>query len=358
MAQATLRADAPTRDWRHRIFAAGFSAIAATRADRWLAPFAQGAGVILTLHHVRPAQRRSFSPNGFLEITPEFLETMIATTRRAGFEFIGIDEVPERLISPARRRPFAVLTFDDGYRDNLEHAWPILRRNEVPWTVYVVPDFLNGSGRLWWVELEQAIAQREQIALQLGPETIGLSIRTIAEKQAAYRLVERRWRTASPAEQRAGLASLAAMSESGPELLTRSLCAGWAEIAELARDPLVTIGAHTMSHPVLSRLGEEDALREMRTSRIVIEDRLRRPVVHLAYPHGDRVAIGEREHRLAAAAGFETAVTTRPGHLQRWHVNAPHALPRISMNGLHQNESALRALLSGAPFLASGIKRR
>lgn len=351
------RTDAPKRDWRHKLFAAGFSAIAATRADRWLAPFAQGAGVILTLHHVRPAQPGSFSPNRFLEITPAFLETVITSTRRAGFEFIGMNESLERLANPSRRRPFAVLTFDDGYRDNLEHAWPILRRNRVPWTVYVVPDYLDGSGRLWWIELERAIAGRDQIALTLGREEITLPVGTIAQKQAAYRLIERRWREASPAAQSAGLISLAGLSNDAPEELTRSLCANWDEIAKLARDPLVTIGAHTMSHPVLSRLPEEGALFEMQMSRTAIETRLGRAVPHLAYPHGDRVAVGDREHRLAAAAGFETAVTTRPGHVQRWQADAPHALPRISLNGLHQNETALRALLSGAPFLASALKR-
>ncbi|HSP23941.1 MAG TPA: polysaccharide deacetylase family protein, partial [Saliniramus sp.] len=157
MAEAGIHADAPGRGWRHRLFAAGFSAITATRADRWLAPIAQGAGVVLTLHHVRPAQPRGFSPNRFLEITPEFLETTIAATRSAGFEFVAIDALCERLAGRARGKPFAVLTFDDGYRDNLEHAWPILRRAGVPWTVYVVPDFLDGNGRLWWIELERAI---------------------------------------------------------------------------------------------------------------------------------------------------------------------------------------------------------
>jgi peptidoglycan/xylan/chitin deacetylase (PgdA/CDA1 family) len=357
MVEGKVHGDTPPRDWRHKVFAAGFSAIAATGADRWLAPIAQGAGVILTLHHVRPEQPRAFSPNRFLEVTPEFLEATIATTRRAGFEFIAMEDVCERLTGPSRGKPFAVMTFDDGYRDNLEHAWPILRRKGVPWTVYVVPDFLNGTGRLWWIELERAIAQREQIALRLGREQLHLPTGTIAQKQAAYRLAERRWREASPEDQRVGLASLAEMSDHAPQELTRSLCADWDEIAELARDPLVTIGAHTMSHPVLSRLRDEDALAEMRASRIAIEDRLHRSVTHLAYPHGDKVAVGEREHRLASAAGFATAVTTRPAHLQPWHANAPHALPRISMNGLHQNTSALRAILSGAPFLASGIRR-
>ena len=65
---------------------------------------------------------------------------------------------------------------------------------------------------------------------------------------------------------------------------------------------------------------------------------------------GDPGSAGPRDFALAAEAGFESAVTTRPGHLLPEHAGHLHALPRVSLNGLHQNEAALRALLSGLPF--------
>ena len=79
-----------------------------------------------------------------------------------------------------------------------------------------------------------------------------------------------------------------------------------------AADPLVTIGAHTVSHCNLAKRSEPQALDEITVSRTRIEATLQRPVVHLAYPYGDRCAAGPREFAMTQAAGFNTAVTTRP----------------------------------------------
>src|SRR3712207_3984899 len=106
---------------RHRFFAAGFAATIAVGADRWLRPVAQGAGVILMFHHVRPWMERPFAPNRNLEITPEFLDRALELLRAMEFDLIALDDLPARLAEGAAR-PFAALTFDDGYRDNAEHA--------------------------------------------------------------------------------------------------------------------------------------------------------------------------------------------------------------------------------------------
>jgi len=83
-------------------------------------------------------------------------------------------------------------------------------------------------------------------------------------------------------------------------------------------------------------------------SRARIEEKLQRPVQHLAYPYGDRLAAGAREFALAATAGYKTAVTTRPGMM--FPENAGHltALPRVSLNGNYQNARVLPVLTSGA----------
>src|SRR6059058_5089523 len=122
---------------KHRLFHAGFAASSALRADRWLKPLAQGCGVILMFHHVRPWRERAFAPNRLLEITPAFLERTLRLVREMGFDLVGPDEVPTRLAGRGGERPFALLTFDDGYRDNAEHALPVLRRHEAPATLFV-----------------------------------------------------------------------------------------------------------------------------------------------------------------------------------------------------------------------------
>src|SRR5262249_61900052 len=93
------------------------------------------------------------------------------------------------------------------------------------------------------------------------------------------------------------------------------LCMDWSELAQLAADPLVTIGAHTVNHPILLRLPKEAARSEMDLSRSVIEAALGMRPAHLTYPYGDRGASAARVFELAALLGFKTAVTAPPGGL-------------------------------------------
>jgi peptidoglycan/xylan/chitin deacetylase (PgdA/CDA1 family) len=122
----------------------------------------------------------------------------------------------------------------------------------------------------------------------------------------------------------------------------------WEELKSFAADPLVTIGAHTITHPNLAKQSEAVALNELRTSRERLEAALGRSVQHLAYPYGDRNAAGPREFALAGAAGFKTAVTTRPGMIFPESAEHMTALQRVSLNGKYQDERILPVLTSGA----------
>jgi len=122
----------------------------------------------------------------------------------------------------------------------------------------------------------------------------------------------------------------------------------WDELKPFADDPLVTIGAHTITHCNLARQPEEIASHEMAIGRARIEKALQRPVVHLAYPYGDKIAAGAREFALARAAGFKTAVTTRPGMIFPESADHLTALPRVSLNGNYQDTRILPVLTSGA----------
>jgi len=335
---------------RHKAIAAAFKLMAATGADRWSRGFAQGAGVVLTLHHVRPPEARGFAPNALLEITPGFLDAALGLIRAEGYDIVSLDEALQRLQQPKRGRFFVALTFDDGYRDNVEHAWPMLAKHGAPWTLFVTPGFADRTARLWWLELEEAIRTLPRLELALPDGHFTARTETDAEKTKAFDALYWRLRNGPEAILLSAISDLATQAGIDSAALTECECLPWDTLRALSGAPGVTIGAHTTTHPRLAKLEAEAARCEIVESRQRLEAELRMPIRHFAYPVGDPTSAGPREFALAREAGFASAVTTRPGHLVPEHADTPHALPRVSLNGLHQNEAALRVLLSGLPF--------
>ena len=127
---------------RTRLFKAGLSALHYSGAAAIASGRLDRVGAIFMAHHVDPSRLPSFAPNGLLTITPQFLGEVITEVRREGLDIVSLDEAQARMAGVERgRRPFACFTFDDGYRDNREHALPVLKRHGVPATIYVVDDF-------------------------------------------------------------------------------------------------------------------------------------------------------------------------------------------------------------------------
>lgn len=339
-------------DARHKMIAAGLSGLALSGATRWLQPYTVGRGALLMFHHVRPWQGGAFAPNGILEITPEFLELVILETRKAGFDIISLDECAARMRQPAKAgaRPFAVFTFDDGYRDNADYALPVLERHDVPFTLYATTGFADRTARLWWLELELALRHLTRVRCHTAQGEIDLPASTDQEKQAAFRAVYWALRAGSEEGLLETVGQLLAQVGGNSAALVERLCLDWDGLARISRHGLCTIGVHTLTHPRLAKLSVLRAHRELSDSREQIANRLQVPAAHLSFPIGDPTSAGQREFDLARELGFSTAVTTRPGMVMDAHADRMHALPRLSVNGLHQSRRAFQALLSGLPF--------
>jgi peptidoglycan/xylan/chitin deacetylase (PgdA/CDA1 family) len=140
--------------------------------------------------------------------------------------------------------------------------------------------------------------------------------------------------------------------------ICRNLVMTWDEVRELASDPLVTIGAHTVAHYALAKLPEARAREEMKLGADRIAEKVGCWPYHLSYPYGDPQSAGPREFRIAEELGFKTAVTTRKGVLFPEHADHLTALPRVSLNGEYQSSLFTRLYLTGAPFaLWNGFRR-
>jgi peptidoglycan/xylan/chitin deacetylase (PgdA/CDA1 family) len=335
--------------FKKTIIRSGLETLYFSGAHHLMRPFVGGIGVILTLHHVRPPRPDRFQPNRLLEVTPDFLDGVLGWLRRAGVDLVSLDEMWRRLTDGDFGRRFVSLTIDDGYRDTLQWAYPIFKKYDAPFALYIPTSFPDRLGELWWLVLEAVVARNPSVSLLIDGQERSFECASALDKRRLFDELYLWLRSFKTEEElREVIRDLAGRYRVDIAAFCDELCMNWDELNQLAADPLVTIGAHTVNHVMLAKVPERSARAEMDVSRSVIEASLGRRPDHLSYPVGDPTSAGPREFRIAAELGFKTAVTTRPGVLFPEHREHLTALPRVSLNGEHQQLRYVRVLVSGA----------
>jgi peptidoglycan/xylan/chitin deacetylase (PgdA/CDA1 family) len=281
--------------------------------------------------------------------------------------------VPVRLgdLVPAaaqgRAPPRAVaITFDDGYADNLLAAKPLLERSGAPATVFVASGYVRGGQPFWWDELERLLLRPGRLpsvlTVDVGPETLVwelgddaayTSVRaaertawTVLDdcdpglRQRIYRVLCARIRALDEMERERALESLRAVADPGeaetemPRPLTPE------EVARLAEGDLIDVGAHTLTHPALSRLPPERQRVEVAGSKRQLEEMLGRPVSSFAYPYGTAADFDETTVSLVRDAGFAQACASVAGRVT--HQTDPLRIPRMVVRDWSGDELARR----------------
>ncbi len=226
------------------------------------------------------------------------------------------------------------------------------------YTIYIPTDYPEGRGQLWWLALEKAISRLERIIVSMDGRLRTYELGNVTEKAKAFDSLYWWLRGIDEARARAHVEQWCAEADFDAATLCRDLIMNWDDIAGIARDPLATIGGHTLRHYAVSGLAPGDALAEIRDSMAIVAERTGKPCHHFSFPYGDATAAGERDFAIAKAAGAVTAVTTRKGLIQPGHAEALTALPRLSLNGDYQDLEYLDVLLSGVPFALLDAARR
>lgn len=310
---------------------------------------ARGSGVIFTLHHVRPEAPSIIGPNRHLEVTPEFLDLAIRQLKKLGYDFVPLSDVPGRLKTPSGK-PFAAFTLDDGYRNNAEHALPVFARHGVPFTVFIAQGLAEHRQPLWWEIIGRLLREQDRVTFDFGQGLETVDLKTpVQQLDTFFRFASYVWAR----EETAAVADLCNLAERygiDPLAMTRELLMGPEELKDFAAHPLVSLGAHTVTHRKLCRLTAEEATREMRQSADWLADLTGTRPTAIAYPYGSRDAVGPREFQTARDLGFVIGLTTQPGMLTEGDLSRPTALPRVSLNGYYQKPRYVTALASGIPF--------
>ena len=337
------------------------TAALAARANFW--PSARGRGAIFTLHHVRPPEGHPAEPNAHLDITPEFLDRAIRRLKADGYEFLSLCDVATRMKEPhsTGAKPFAAFTLDDGYRDNVEYALPVFERHGVPFTIFVAKGFATRSHGMWWETLAALLNVLPEIRFDFGPNSgsgeISLPLQTAPDKLDAFDRFSRFIASGPETEQVAVIDALAARHGIDALEITAQLTMDVAELQALSKNPLASLGAHTISHRSIAQLDRAEARQEMRACIEWMETAFGTRPKTFAYPYGTANAVSQRDKDLARELGFDLAVTTRPGTLSETLRDRMTGLPRISLNGYYQVPRYVSALASGLPFALSAKPR-
>jgi len=311
---------------------------------------AGGAGVIMRFERVRPRRAGRFQPLKSHEITPKFLDRTIRALKRWKFDIVSMDEVCQRAVTLASPRRFVCLTFDGAYKDLMTSAYPVLSQHGVPFTVYVPTAFPDGVGEAWWLALEAVIARENRLSLVMDRTEQRFNIANTSEKYLLYDFLEGWMRSLPPPDLSSAIKDLCTRYSVDLAALSREASMDWADLAELAADPLVTIGSATVNYPILSNLKDPAALREMTMGRAVAQAAFRRDVKHFAYPFGDRASWRRQHVVMAEEAGFASAVSAISGVVEAEGRTNLHALPRVSWDGRQRSLRAMRVILSGIRF--------
>ncbi len=247
-------------------------------------------------------------------VPPAVFERHVAYLARH-FRIVSMDGLADWLAGGAPSgRPVVAVTFDDGYRDNYQYAFPILRRYRAPATFYVVTDAIGNTHPLWTVELRELVHR----ARRRGVTAARLLDRPtdLGSESAAERTLRALTRTLRSLDRKAREEALAAMRS---DLLPAddgrrpAVMMSWDELREMRRAGMV-IGSHTMSHPALPDIPPGEAALEIAGSKARLEAELGGRVAHFAYPNpGGRIQVGEALRALVRDAGYLTARTSRKG---------------------------------------------
>jgi peptidoglycan/xylan/chitin deacetylase (PgdA/CDA1 family) len=281
----------------------------------------RGRVLILTYHRFSRGRDPLATPEADFDAHLEYLKehyTLVPLSRVAA-HYAGAKELPARA---------ACVTIDDGFADAYEIAFPLLKRHDVPATLFVITDFLDGRAWMWTDKLRHVALNTSaaRLNIEIGERSFDIKLAGCDTRLAAAGRVNSELKRLAPRAREETIERIAAAhsvalperppAEFGPVT--------WEQAREMDAAG-VEIGSHTVSHPILTTTDDAQLSRELRDSRVRLEAELGHVVELFCYPNG---AFDERVRRETASAGYRCAVTTVHGLNERREAD-PLTLSRV-----------------------------
>lgn len=297
-------------------------------------PLWRGA-LVLNYHRLFDGRPSLFHP-GLFSATSDRLERQLVLIKRH-FDVISADELIRTYDSPGRK---VVITFDDGYRDNYEIAFPVLRRHGVPATFFLTTGFLDHPRVPWWDELAWMVHRSERDSID-GSAWFSGALAFEGTRQSAIDALNAVYKALPATRTEDFLDFCADATGSGrcdPDAGS-DLWMTWQMAADM-RDAGMSIGGHTQSHPVLARLDRERQEKEIAECARRLDEQLGVTMRLFSYPVGFRDSFDTFTRECLRRHGVQAAFSLYGGYVRPGRVD-PYDLPRASVGlGTGQREFA------------------
>jgi peptidoglycan/xylan/chitin deacetylase (PgdA/CDA1 family) len=264
----------------------------------------------------------------------------------------GKGTLPERAV---------VVTFDDGYRNVLTQAAPVLKHFGIPATLFVATDFVFRGEIMWTDRLVSALTltREKEISIDVQGDTITLPLRSHADKTAA----DRQLLAACKALPDAGRAAFVHRVLEKLGVDQSLLSTAWPDHAPLSPDELkqlpefgIEVGSHTCSHAIATRMSDEQMARELSESKRMIESAVGRACDGFSYPNGSPTDYSAATRARVIEAGYRCAVTTIKTSVAPYQ--DPFEIPRCTLTHNRITLPEFAAEVSGFPRFLRGVKGR
>lgn len=274
-----------------------------------------------------------------LQVSPDNFDAHLRWLRTRA-DVVPLEEI-ER--ASTGDRPRAAITLDDGYIDNLRVAKPILEQLGIPATVFITSGFVGDRAGFWHDRLADLLLKGEpastHVEVEVADRSIWAHVGSPASRQRAHRVLHQALRRRPPTDIETALASLAAQVGRDPAVAASALPMTPSEVVELVTGTLVAVGAHSVSHAMLSSLDQAEQEFEIGESGRALSELVSVPVTSFAYPFGatsdyDTVSIATAERFYERAFTSEHGVVSRESDRFR--------LPRIGVGDWDVEQFAAR----------------
>lgn len=296
-----------------------------------------GSQVAIIFYHRVSARKDCWSVEA---LDPDIFEAQIRYLCR-NYRILSLRELLASLNVNELPKKAVAITFDDGYKDNYLHAYPILRKYHVPATIFLASGSIGGRDLFWWDKVGYAVWHAGVRRLQLA-ELGNYQLESDIDRRHAALAILERLKDLPDWRKNLLIGELINRAEADiPDGLGEQLILSWEEVIEMSLNG-IDFGAHTVTHPVLPNLSTGLAKWEIAQSKKDVETRIGKGVHFFAYPDGQ---FNAQIADIVREVGFIGACADYPSWI-RFTAN-PYELGRIGGGADHGNEDVFKFLLSG-----------